>query len=67
MLTSDLDKENSNLRDLLMESSVELERCKKEFLSLAKENSVLLEKLKASEEETRTWRDSYYLNKTRAY
>lgn len=67
MLTGDLEKENIGLRELLVESSGELERCKKEFLSLANENTMLLSKLKGAEEEAKTWRDSYYLNKTRPY
>jgi hypothetical protein len=36
-------------------------------MSLAKENGLLLGKLKGAEEEAKTWRDSYYLNKTRPY
>ena len=50
MLTGDLEKENIGLRELLVESSGELERCKKEFLSLANENTMLLSKLKGAEE-----------------
>lgn len=46
LLAGDLQKQNANLRELLLESSRELERCKKEFLGLGRENGLLLEKLK---------------------
>lgn len=56
LITGDLEEENRSLRDLLLESSVELEKCKNEFLDLAKENTTLLARLKSAEEEARTWR-----------
>ena len=65
LVTSELEKENVGLRELLFESSVELEKCKNEFVDLAKENNHLLTRLKAAEEESKTWRDSYYLAKNR--
>ena len=65
MITEDLERENGSLRELLMESSFELEKCKNEFLDLAKENTHLLGRLKATEDETKTWRDSYYMAKNR--
>lgn len=36
LLAGDLEKQNANLRELLLESSRELERCKKEFLGLGR-------------------------------
>lgn len=34
-------------------------------MGLAKDNARLVNRVKSSEEEAKTWRDSYYLNKNR--
>ena len=41
-----LNREISNLKDLLMESSSELERCKDEFIKMGRERDILLVKLR---------------------
>jgi hypothetical protein len=49
LLNSELERENDKLRELLIESSKELERCREEFLMLDKENSTLRIKLKSAD------------------
>lgn len=72
-----MSRELKGLKDLLVESSLEMERCKGEFLRLDKEKEVLLAKLREMdlendtlyrirlemEEEARIWRETYYLNR----
>jgi hypothetical protein len=65
IVTEELAMENEKLRELLYESSMELEKCRSELVGLAKDNQKLVTRLKGSEEEAKTWRDSYYLNRTR--
>ena len=69
-----LNREINNLKDLLMESSSELERCKDEFIQMGRERDILLVKLRElghendalyrikqeREQEGREWRDAYY-------
>ena len=68
-----------NLRELLLESSNEMEKCKDEFLRMGREKDVLLLKLRElgedndllhkikheKEEEARGWREGYYLSRNR--
>jgi hypothetical protein len=49
LLNSELDRENQKLRELLIESSKELERCREEFLLIDKENSTLRIKVKSAD------------------
>lgn len=72
-----LSKELKSMKELLMESSLEMERCKGEFLRLDKEKEVMMGKLREldaenetlyrikleMEEEARIWRETYYLNR----
>jgi hypothetical protein len=41
-----MSKELKNLKDLLMESSLEMERCKGEFMRLDKEKELLMGKMR---------------------
>lgn len=70
-------KEIRNLKDLLLESSLEMEKCKEEFIRIGREKDLLsvrvreldyenesLHRMKIeSEEEARGWRESYYLSR----
>jgi hypothetical protein len=70
-------KEIRNLKDLLLESSLEMEKCKDEFLRIGREKDLLSVKVRElgyenetlhrmkfeKEEEARGWRESYYLSR----
>lgn len=69
-----LSREVKALKELLMESSLEMERCKGEFLRLSQEKDLLVGKMREldlenetlyrvkleMEEEARVWRETYY-------
>lgn len=48
-MTEDLAGENDKLRDLLYESSMELEKCRSELVALAKDNQKLITRVRSSE------------------
>jgi hypothetical protein len=66
-----------NLRELLVESSNEMEKCKEEFIRMGKERDLLIGQLRElgcendvlqrmkheKEEEARGWRESYYVSR----
>jgi chromosome segregation ATPase len=70
-------REIRNLKDLLLESSLEMERCKDEFLRIGREKDNLAVKVRElgfenetlyrmkfeKEEEARGWRESYYMSR----
>ena len=72
-----LTREVRNLRELLLESSHEMEKCKEEFLRIGREKDLLINKVRElggeneilyrlkndREEEARGWRDSYYVSR----
>jgi len=74
-----LTREICSLRELLMESSNEMEKCKEEFLRMGRERDILLLKVKElggekeffhiikheKEEEARGWREGYYMSRNR--
>lgn len=49
LMGEDLATENDKLRELLYESSMELEKCRSELVSLAKDNQKLLTRVRSSE------------------
>ena len=59
--------ENTQLRGLLMGSSAQLEASKTEMMMLAKQNGSLLLEVGAAEKEAKSWQESYYLLRSRAY
>ena len=48
VMGDELGCENQRLRDLLFESSTELERCREELMSLAKDNARLVSRVKSA-------------------
>ena len=72
-----LSREVRNLRELLLESSHEMEKCKEEFLRMGKERDCLLLRVRElggendilhrikveREEEARGWRETYYMSR----
>ena len=70
-------REIRGLKDLLLESSLEMEKCKEEFIRIGKEKDLLAAKVRdlgfenesllrlkvEKEEEARGWRESYYLSR----
>lgn len=74
---SALYREIRGLKDLLMESSLEMEKCKEEFIRIGQEKDMLAARVRElgfeneslhrmkleKEEEARGWRESYYLSR----
>ena len=48
VMGDELGSENQRLRDLLFESSAELERCREELTGLAKDNARLVSRVKSA-------------------
>ena len=48
VMGDELGSENQRLRDLLFESSTELERCREELMGLAKDNARLVSRVKSA-------------------
>ena len=70
-------KEIRNLKDILLESSLEMEKCKEEFLRIGREKDHLAVKVRElgyenetlhrmqfeKDEEVRGWKETYYMNR----